>query len=336
MRPSGVELAAAFADGVRAQGLDVVDLGLASTDLVYFAAGHARRSRRHVHRLAQPRPVQRDEALPRRCPSHRRGLRPPRHQADGRRGRARRTTAPPAALESLDLLARLRRPRAVLRRRVGAAAHSRSWPTRPTAWAASWSRPCSRACPVDLEVLYGELDGTFPNHPADPIQAENLRDLQARVLEVGADVGLAFDGDADRVFLVDELGSAAVRLHHHRHRRRRRAREAPRRHDPAQLHLLQGRARGRARARRHPGAHQGRPQLHQGGDGRDRAPPSAASTRRTTTSATTTGPTPGRSPRCSCSSSSARPACRCPSCASRSTATPRRARSTAPSPTRPP
>ena len=60
--------------------------------------------------------------------------------------------------------------------------------------------------PVDLEVLYGELDGTFPNHPADPIQPENLRDLQARVLEVGADVGLAFDGDADRVFLVDETG----------------------------------------------------------------------------------------------------------------------------------
>ena len=60
--------------------------------------------------------------------------------------------------------------------------------------------------PFDLEILYGELDGTFPNHPADPIQPENLRDLQARVLETGADVGLAFDGDADRVFLVDEQG----------------------------------------------------------------------------------------------------------------------------------
>ena len=60
--------------------------------------------------------------------------------------------------------------------------------------------------PFDLEVLYGELDGTFPNHPADPIQPENLVDLQARVLETGADVGLAFDGDADRVFLVDDQG----------------------------------------------------------------------------------------------------------------------------------
>jgi len=60
--------------------------------------------------------------------------------------------------------------------------------------------------PFDLEVMYGELDGTFPNHPADPIQPENQADLRARVLEVGADVGLAFDGDADRVFLVDEKG----------------------------------------------------------------------------------------------------------------------------------
>ncbi len=60
--------------------------------------------------------------------------------------------------------------------------------------------------PIELEVLYGELDGTFPNHPADPIQPENLRDLQARVLATGADVGLAFDGDADRVFLVDDEG----------------------------------------------------------------------------------------------------------------------------------
>jgi phosphomannomutase len=58
--------------------------------------------------------------------------------------------------------------------------------------------------PFELEILFEELDGTFPNHPADPIQPENQRDLQERVLATGADVGLAFDGDADRVFLVDE------------------------------------------------------------------------------------------------------------------------------------
>jgi phosphomannomutase len=58
----------------------------------------------------------------------------------------------------------------------------------------------------ELEVMYGELDGTFPNHPADPLQPANQRDLQARVLSGGFDVGLAFDGDADRVFVVDEKG----------------------------------------------------------------------------------------------------------------------------------
>jgi phosphomannomutase len=60
--------------------------------------------------------------------------------------------------------------------------------------------------PVDLEVLYGELDGTFPNHPADPMQPANQRDLQARVQSIGADLGLAFDGDADRAFVIDETG----------------------------------------------------------------------------------------------------------------------------------
>jgi phosphomannomutase len=60
--------------------------------------------------------------------------------------------------------------------------------------------------PFSLAVLYAELDGTFPNHPADPIQLENLKDLQRAVLDMRADVGLAFDGDADRVFLVDDLG----------------------------------------------------------------------------------------------------------------------------------
>src|SRR5581483_4795995 len=58
--------------------------------------------------------------------------------------------------------------------------------------------------PTKLVRLYFELDGTFPNHPADPIQPENLRDLQRAVVDNDADIGLAFDGDADRVFLVDD------------------------------------------------------------------------------------------------------------------------------------
>jgi len=58
--------------------------------------------------------------------------------------------------------------------------------------------------PMELTMLFAELDGTFPNHPADPINVENLRDLQRAVREGSADIGLAFDGDADRVFLVDD------------------------------------------------------------------------------------------------------------------------------------
>jgi phosphomannomutase len=64
-----------------------------------------------------------------------------------------------------------------------------------------------RGLPFELVPMYFELDGSFPNHPADPLNPENLRELQARVVAEGADVGLAFDGDADRVFLVDERGA---------------------------------------------------------------------------------------------------------------------------------
>jgi phosphomannomutase len=60
--------------------------------------------------------------------------------------------------------------------------------------------------PLTITPLYFELDGTFPNHEANPIEAANLRDLQAAVVEGGADIGLAFDGDADRCFVVDERG----------------------------------------------------------------------------------------------------------------------------------
>jgi phosphomannomutase len=63
-----------------------------------------------------------------------------------------------------------------------------------------------KGLPLDTTELYFELDGSFPNHEANPIEPANLRDLQAKVVEVGADLGLAFDGDADRCFVVDERG----------------------------------------------------------------------------------------------------------------------------------
>ena len=81
---------------------------------------------------------------------------------------------------------------------------------------------------IELEVMYGELDGTFPNHPADPLQPANQRDLRARVVAGGFDVGLAFDGDADRVFVVDETGPGCQRLDDDGDARRRRAAHATR------------------------------------------------------------------------------------------------------------
>ena len=151
--------------------------------------------------------------------------------------------------------------------------------------------------PVDLVPMYFELDGTFPNHEANPLDPKNIVDLQARVRENGADIGLAFDGDADRCFVVDERGepvspSAVTALV----ASRELAKQRRRRHDhPQPDHLLVG-PRGRQGERRHPGAHPRRPLLHQGGDGQHRRRSSAASTPRTTTSATSGTPTPACSP----------------------------------------
>ncbi|MHB1139360.1 MAG: phosphohexomutase domain-containing protein [Microthrixaceae bacterium] len=207
MRPSGVEMVAAFAEGVCSQGLDVVDLGLASTDLLYFAAGSLDAPGAMFtasHNPAQyngikfcqsgARPVGEDS-----------GLATIRAVAEAAlRGEVTPSTAVGRVSEQ-DLLDAF-------------AQHVRSFvdvtalaPLKVVADTANGMGglivpAVFDALPFDLEVMYGELDGTFPNHPADPIQPENQADLRARVLEVGADVGLAFDGDADRVFLVDERG----------------------------------------------------------------------------------------------------------------------------------
>src|SRR3954468_24249047 len=204
MRPTGAEFAGAFSEGVQGQGLDVVDVGLASTDLVYFASGRlgapaAMFTASHNPAnyngikfcLTGARAVGQDTGLDRIKATVRRGI----------------TDAPtePGSLSGVDLLDDF-------------AAHVRSFidpsvlvPLKVVADTANGMGglvvPAVFAkLPFDLDLLYGELDGSFPNHPADPIQIENQADLRARVLETGADVGLAFDGDADRVFVVDELG----------------------------------------------------------------------------------------------------------------------------------
>jgi phosphomannomutase len=204
MRPSGVDLAKAFAEGATSQGADVVDLGLASTDLLYFAAGKldapgAMLTASHNPAkyngiklcLAGAKPVGVESGLLDIKAMVAEGLEP-----TGARG----------TVTTLDLLEDF-------------GAHVRSFagtgPLRPLKIVADTANGMGghvapyvfAGLPFEVEYLYQELDGTFPNHPADPIQAENLRDLQARVLETGADVGLAFDGDADRVFLVTEQGA---------------------------------------------------------------------------------------------------------------------------------
>ncbi|MBI2704222.1 MAG: phosphomannomutase/phosphoglucomutase [Actinobacteria bacterium] len=203
MRPTGVGLSQAFARGVMAQGIDVVDLGLCSTDEVFFAAGHydapaAQLTASHNPAeyngmklaLAGAKPVGEDSGLENIKAMAAMGV-----PATAETGTSSELDALPAFAEHVRSFvdAGALKPLSI----VADTANGMGGLIVPAVF---------DGLPFDIEILYGELDGTFPNHPADPIQPENLRDLQARVLEVGADVGLAFDGDADRVFLVDDQG----------------------------------------------------------------------------------------------------------------------------------
>jgi phosphomannomutase len=205
MRPTGVALSQAFADGVTSQGVDVVDLGLASTDLVYFAAGRldapgAMFTASHNPAqyngiklcLAGARPVGEDTGLAEIKAMVAKGE--PAADTNRAKGRVTEQSLIDDFAEHVRSFINVQalRPLKV----VADTANGMGGLVVPKVFEGLPS--------IDLEILYPELDGTFPNHPADPIQPENLKDLQARVLEVKADVGLAFDGDADRVFLVDE------------------------------------------------------------------------------------------------------------------------------------
>jgi len=209
MRPSGVELVAAFSDGVRRQGAAVVDLGLASTDLLYYASGvHQAPGAMFTasHNPAQyngikfclsgARPVGADSGL-----AEIKAV-----ASEVLAGRGPGAAAQPGGRTEADLL------EAFADHVVSFIDVSALRPLRVVADTANGMGGLvvpavfQRLGSVELEVMYGELDGTFPNHPADPLQPENQRDLQARVVAGGFDLGLAFDGDADRVFVVDELG----------------------------------------------------------------------------------------------------------------------------------
>jgi phosphomannomutase len=200
-RPSGVSLVEAYTEGAAAAGADVVDLGLASTDLVYFAAGHldapaAMFTASHNPAQYQGIKLCRAGAAP---VGEETGLREIKAMvAEGPQDGATR-----GRIETRDLL-----PDFV--------SHVHSFvdvdalaPLRVVADTANGIGglvvpAVLEGLPFTTRILFEELDGTFPNHPANPIQPENLRDLQQAVIDERADIGLAFDGDADRVFLVDD------------------------------------------------------------------------------------------------------------------------------------
>jgi phosphomannomutase len=212
MRLTGESLCAAFADGAMGMGVNVVDLGLASTDLMYFAAGTLNAPGAMFtasHNPAQyngikfclsgARPVGLDTGL-----DHIRDIAKSVLAGNGPVASATR-----GQLSERNMLDAFADHVVSFLDKDALAAHA---PIRIVADTANGMGGLivpvvfSRIPSVEIEVMYPELDGSFPNHPADPLQPANQRDLQARVVSGGFDLGLAFDGDADRVFVVDELG----------------------------------------------------------------------------------------------------------------------------------
>jgi len=213
MRASSPGLAAAFAAGVTGEGVDVIDAGLASTDLLYFASGHldvpgamftASHNPAQYNGIklcrAGARPIGQDSGL-----ADIRDL-----AGDILAGRASSSGQKTGSVEPQDLLtayaSHLRtlvdltgiRPLKVV---VDAGNGMAGYTVPAVLGDAKLS-----ALPLEIVPLYFELDGTFPNHEANPLVPDNLVDLQAAVRANGADIGLAFDGDADRCFVVDERG----------------------------------------------------------------------------------------------------------------------------------
>jgi phosphomannomutase len=202
MRPSSEPLTAAFAEGAALAGADVVELGLTSTDLVYFAAGRLDAPAAMLTASHNPvqyngiklcragaAPVGQDTGLAQIKAMVASGL----LERAEERGRVEQRDLLPEYVQHVHSFVDVDALRPL--RVVADTANGMGGLVVPAVFA---------DLPFELSTLYPELDGTFPNHPADPVQAENLKDLQKAVLDADADVGLAFDGDADRVVLVDD------------------------------------------------------------------------------------------------------------------------------------
>jgi phosphomannomutase len=209
MRASSPALAAAFAEGATGRGADVVDAGMGSTDYLYYASGaldlpgamftasHNPAAYNGIKLCrAGAAPVGQDTGLRqiRAWLEHGLPARATRGRGTGRVVQRDLLADYAAYLRRLVDLSGIRRLTVVVDAGNGMAGH-----TVPVVLA---------GLPVELDPLYFELDGSFPNHEANPIEPENLVDARKRVRETGADLGLAFDGDADRCFFIDERGEA--------------------------------------------------------------------------------------------------------------------------------
>ncbi|EME63965.1 phosphomannomutase/phosphoglucomutase [Amycolatopsis decaplanina] len=204
MRDSSPELSAAFADGVTSQGLDVVSIGLASTDQLYFASGSLNLPGAMFTASHNPAkyngiklcrsgaaPVGQDSGLAEIRDTVEQGV----PAFAGQRGSVTEKDVLADYAAYLRKLVDLSGSRPL--KVVVDAGNGMGGYTVPTVFA---------GLPIEVVPMYFELDGNFPNHEANPLDPKNIVDLQAKVREEGADAGLAFDGDADRCFVVDERG----------------------------------------------------------------------------------------------------------------------------------
>ena len=214
MRPSGDELVTAFAEGVCRQGCDVIRIGLASTDGLYYASGDlglpgamftASHNPAEYNGIklcrAGAAPVGTDTGLREIRDLVESGV--PDHA--GPSGTVTRRDMLPGYAAFLRGLVDLSSGREL--RVVIDAGNGMAGLTAPAVLGTAAGLP---ALPLSITSLYFELDGTFPNHEANPIEPANLRDLQRAVIAERADLGLAFDGDADRCFVIDERGVAVT------------------------------------------------------------------------------------------------------------------------------
>ncbi|MDI5911394.1 MULTISPECIES: phosphomannomutase/phosphoglucomutase [Streptomyces] len=209
MRPTSPGLSRAFARGAAARGVDVTEIGLCSTDQLYYASGAlnlpgamftASHNPAQYNGIKMSRagaaPVGQDTGLAEIRELVERWSEAGAPEAAAGTGTiTQRDTLDDYAahLRSLVDLTSIRPLKVVVDAGNGMGGH-----TVPTVFA---------GLPLDVVPMYFELDGTFPNHEANPLDPANIVDLQKRVREEGADLGIAFDGDADRCFVVDERGN---------------------------------------------------------------------------------------------------------------------------------